>query len=34
MGWFKRIKEGITTETHQKKETFCVRCNNKKANIF
>ena len=21
MGWFKRIKEGITTETHQKKET-------------
>ena len=21
MGWFKRIKEGITTETHEKKET-------------
>ena len=32
MGWFKRIKEGITTETHQKKETpdglwyKCPRC--------
>ena len=21
MGWFKRIKEGITTSTHEKKET-------------
>ena len=34
MGWFKRIKEGITTETHQKKETpdglwyKCPKCKN------
>ena len=34
MGWFKRIKEGITTETHEKKETpdglwyKCSKCKN------
>lgn len=34
MGWFKRIKEGITTSTHEKKETpdglwvKCLRCKN------
>ena len=34
MGWFKRIKEGITTSTHEKKETpdglwsKCPRCKN------
>ncbi len=34
MGWFKRIKDGITTETHQKKETpdglwyKCPKCKN------
>ena len=34
MSWFKRIKEGITTSTHQKKETpdglwyKCPKCKN------
>ena len=34
MGWFKRMKEGITTSTHEKKETpdglwsKCPRCKN------